>query len=150
MNDITEKEWYKKIKDGDSAFTITISYEEEGFIPKGKNFIHAGRLIRDLNTNKPLGVFFINLNYRTLNDLLENLENDTERNIVINNEEGHIVFDRQETNINRPFDAVYPELSEYANGREIQAKNGRVYLISLPSNKRGWTYYRNRSSQYPV
>jgi two-component system sensor histidine kinase YesM len=140
LNDIAEKEWYKKIKDGASSFIITVSYEEEGFIPKGKNFIHAGRLIRDLNTNKPLGVFFINLNYRTLNDLLENLENDTERNIVINDEEGHIVFDRQETNINRPFDAVYPELSEYANGREIQAKNGRVYLISLPSNKRGWTY----------
>jgi two-component system sensor histidine kinase YesM len=140
LENITEKEWFKKIRDGEGAFVITVSQEEWGFFPRRKNLIHAGRLIRDLNTDKPLGVFFINLNYNTLDNLLSELERNTNRNIVISDDEGSIIFDHEESNVARSFDALYPELAGFSGEGEVRSSRGKVYVITLSGNKWGWTY----------
>jgi two-component system sensor histidine kinase YesM len=140
LENITEKAWFRKIKDSEGTFVITVSHEKWGFFPTEKNLIHVGRLIRDLHTDNPLGVFFINLNYTVLNNFLSELEKNTERNIVISNEDGAIVFDREDSNITRQFDSIYPELVGYVGGGEIQSSRGKVYVITLLGNKRGWSY----------
>ena len=138
--DAAGKEWFGKIRDGNGSFVIAVSFETVGFFTQERYFIHIGREIRDLYTNKPLGVFFINLNYRKFINFMPDLEIDDRRNIIIHDQDSLIVFDRNESNITTPFDSAYPELIGDIDGKEIVLQNEKTYILTMPSRRWNWTY----------
>jgi sensor histidine kinase YesM len=103
--------------------------------------VHVGRVIMDIQTDSPIGLFYIDLNMNMFFNLIDDLDTKYERNIVICGSGGDIVFDRNESNIGSQIDLAYPNIHPGDIGIEPVSKNvGDVYLITLPSAKRDWIY----------
>lgn len=134
--DLTKDEWYKKIENGNGKFVLIgshkITYKK---YPQFNYVFTVAREIMDLNSGRKIGTFFINIKPDLFYKLYNNI-NKNERDLVIVDGEGKIVFDWNESFIMHDFSEAYPGLDFRSRNREINSeKLGKVYLLYSHSDE---------------
>lgn len=134
---IKDEAWYNKVSKSKGEKVLVGPYEEKQINISHGPVISLVRKIIDIKKSDAIGIIVIEVN---LNDMfanhLKNIEQDSESNIFILNEEGKIIYNNiSENEVNKNFDPeIFAGISNMKSGSFQEKFNGKASLITFDTS----------------
>ncbi|QGQ97719.1 HAMP domain-containing protein [Paenibacillus psychroresistens] len=137
LNSIQEAVWYNEVIKANGAYILRLNGEGAFEIDPDKNFISLIRVVRDLESIKPIGILIINVPEQAFIQAYSNILNNYKTDIVLLDEHNKSIVKKSESNqydLNR----ILSKFNNQKSGYKFEAIMHNKYLVSyLKENKYG-------------
>lgn len=135
--DVHEQSWYKEAMEQKGGMAISSSHVQNAIENSYKWVITLSKALVNYNTGENAGVFFVDLNYRSISELCSNNKIGNRGYIFILDEEGNIVYHPKQQLLYGGL--IHENISEIMLSDEEHFVSGdKLYTLSQ-SKKTGWT-----------
>lgn len=139
--DVKEQVWYQRAMDMQGEIVLTAAHVQNIISDQYRWVVNLSSSILDPRTNRPIGVFWVDLNFNTLSDLCDGIDLGARGYVFVLDEHGNIVYHPQQ-------ELIYSGIKDEAINEVIAAENGsfivdknhdKLYTISK-SSRTGWSF----------
>ncbi len=135
--DVYDQSWYKAAMEQKGGMSISSSHVQNAIESSYKWVITLSKALVNYNTGKNAGVFFVDLNYRSISELCSNNKIGNKGYIFILDENGNIVYHPKQQLLYGGL--IHENISEIMLSDESHfVSKDKLYTISK-SQKTGWT-----------
>ncbi len=135
--DIYEESWYKQAMEKKGGMSISSSHVQNAIEDSYKWVITLSKALVNYNTGENEGVFFVDLNYRSISELCSNNKIGNKGYIFILDEEGKIVYHPKQQLLYGGL--IHENISEIMLSKEDYFVSGENLYTLSKSYKTGWT-----------
>ncbi|WP_197063044.1 sensor histidine kinase [Pontibacillus marinus] len=127
--------WYKKTMKANGYWVYTGLHKESQIVEQPK-VVSISRLIKDPQTQEPLGIIKVMYNQQSINNLLNQKARNSNFSFLLTNENGEMMATSE--HIEKGFDKA---LSPSENDEEVLFNDQSYFITSSTSDETGWTVY---------
>lgn len=140
---IKSKSWYKRALEAKGKIILTSAHVQNVIDHKYRWVVNLSRAVIDPVTNEPIGVFWVDLNFKVLSDLCESINLGNKGYVFVLDENGDIVYHPKQQLLYTGLKSehILEVMSSKQDSFVIYNKDKsqeKLYTISR-SNKTGWS-----------
>lgn len=138
----SEEPWYRRVLEGNGASVIIPLHRPGYYVDRsGETYFSVARLLREPNTNLPLGVMKIDLKMEMIDQLLANMPFTKEGSLFIANQQNELFYEKREDDQAPDFLALLRQTGNLRSSsqaaRTISLEGERYLLIESQSAETG-------------
>ncbi|RNB72736.1 sensor histidine kinase [Brevibacillus centrosporus] len=142
--DLRKEEWYSRVLAGNGASVIIPSHRPAYYVDSSMDrYFSVARLLREPNTNLPLGIIKIDMKMEMIDQILTNMPFTKEGSLIIVNQQKELFFEKRENETTPGYQALLRETAGLVHpgqsGRTISLQGQRYLLIDNVSARTGLT-----------
>ncbi|MED1951314.1 sensor histidine kinase [Brevibacillus centrosporus] len=142
--DLRKEEWYSRVLAGNGASVIIPSHHPAYYVDSSKDrYFSVARLLREPNTNLPLGIIKIDMKMEMIDQILTNMPFTKEGSLIIVNQQQELFYEKRENETTPGYQALLQETAGLVHpgqsGRTISLQGQRYLLIDNVSARTGLT-----------
>lgn len=142
--DLRKEEWYSRVLAGNGASVIIPSHRPAYYVDSSMDrYFSVARLLREPNTNLPLGIIKIDMKMEMIDQILTNMPFTKEGSLIIVNQQKELFFEKRENETTPGYQALLQETAGLVHpgqsGRTISLQGQRYLLIDNVSARTGLT-----------
>ncbi|MFJ9498296.1 cache domain-containing sensor histidine kinase [Brevibacillus centrosporus] len=142
--DLRKEEWYSRVLAGNGASVIIPSHRPAYYVDSSMDrYFSVARLLREPNTNLPLGIIKIDMKMEMIDQILTNMPFTKEGSLIIVNQQQELFFEKRENETTPGYQALLRETAGLVHpgqsGRTISLQGQRYLLIDNVSARTGLT-----------
>lgn len=142
--DLRKEEWYSRVLAGNGASVIIPSHRPDYYVDSSMDrYFSVARLLREPNTNLPLGVIKIDMKMEMIDQILTNMPFTKEGSLIIVNQQQELFYEKRENETTPGYQALLQETAGLVHpgksGRTISLQGQRYLLIDNVSARTGLT-----------
>lgn len=137
--DITQMDWYKKAIEAKGGFVVSTSHIQNYIETSTKWVFSVSRAIFDTQSQKLLGVMLVDMSYKKLADICNQITLGEEGYVYIVNKDGEIIYHPQQQLIYSDLKRENLEIvQQKENGSFVDAKDKSKIITVHTLNSIGW------------
>ncbi|RNB83597.1 sensor histidine kinase [Brevibacillus nitrificans] len=142
--DLRKEEWYSRVLAGNGASVIIPSHRPAYYVDTSLDrYFSVARLLREPNTNLPLGIIKIDMKMEMIDQILTNMPFTKEGSLIIGNQQQELFYEKRENETTPGYQALLQETAGLVHpgqsGRTISLQGQRYLLIDNVSARTGLT-----------
>ncbi|MDR7316099.1 sensor histidine kinase [Brevibacillus nitrificans] len=142
--DLRKEEWYSRVLAGNGASVIIPSHRPDYYVDSSMDrYFSVARLLREPNTNLPLGIIKIDMKMEMIDQILTNMPFTKEGSLIIVNQQPELFYEKRENETTPGYQALLLETAGLVqpeqSGRTISLQGQRYLLIDNVSARTGLT-----------
>ncbi|SFI92744.1 cache domain-containing sensor histidine kinase [Brevibacillus centrosporus] len=142
--DLRKEEWYSRVLAGNGASVIIPSHRPAYYVDSSMDrYFSVARLLREPNTNLPLGIIKIDMKMEMIDQILTNMPFTKEGSLIIVNQQQELFYEKRENETTPGYQALLQETAGLVHpgqsGRTISLQGQRYLLIDNVSARTGLT-----------
>lgn len=137
---LKKEAWYGTVLKGNGASVLIPQHKPGYYLERSsERYFSVARLLREPNTNLPIGIIKIDLKLEMIDQILSNMNFTKDGSLIIVNEQNELLFEERNGNRTPGYRTLLREtnwLNEYPN-KPIQLHDQRYLVIAHQSNETG-------------